>query len=154
MTTTISSTAATAASQITAAAIDSFARCEDPRLREIMRSLVRHLHAFADDVHLTEAEWVTAIGILTASGHITDDKRQEFILWSDTLGLSMLVDALAHPGASASGATQSTVLGPFWTPDAPMRSPAPCSTSGRTATTACTPSRTPKPPKTIYADAS
>jgi hydroxyquinol 1,2-dioxygenase len=121
MTTTISSTAATAASQITAAAIDSFARCEDPRLREIMRSLVRHLHAFADDVHLTEAEWVTAIGTLTASGHITDDKRQEFILWSDTLGLSMLVDALAHPGASASGATQSTVLGPFWTPDAPMR---------------------------------
>jgi hydroxyquinol 1,2-dioxygenase len=121
MTTTIGSSATTAATQITAAAIESFARCENPRLREIMRSLVHHLHAFATDVQLTEAEWLAAIDILTASGHITDDKRQEFILWSDTLGLSMLVDALAHPAASASGAMESTVLGPFWTPDAPMR---------------------------------
>jgi protocatechuate 3,4-dioxygenase beta subunit len=85
-----------------------------------MQSLVRHLHAFITDVQLTEDEWAQAISILTATGHITDDKRQEFILWSDTLGVSMLVDALAHPNASTR-ATESTVLGPFWTPDGPMR---------------------------------
>ena len=108
------------AAEITAAALASFENCPDPRLRQITQSLVRHLHAFITDVQLTEAEWVQAIGILTETGHITDDKRQEFILWSDTLGVSMLVDVLAHPNAST-GATESTVLGPFWTPDAPMR---------------------------------
>jgi hydroxyquinol 1,2-dioxygenase len=105
--------------EITAAAVASFEACPDPRLREIMQSLVRHLHAFASEVGLTEAEWLSAIDILTATGHITSDKRQEFILWSDALGLSMLVDALAH--RDASGATESTVLGPFWTADAPRR---------------------------------
>jgi catechol 1,2-dioxygenase len=70
-------------------------------------------------VNLTEDEWTSAIQILTATGHLTDAKRQEFILWSDALGVSMLVDALAHP--SPNGATESTVLGPFWTPDAPWR---------------------------------
>ena len=109
-----------AATEITAAAQASFDSCPDARLREIMRSLVHHLHAFVTDVHLTEDEWAAAIRILTETGHITDDKRQEFILWSDTLGVSMLVDALAHPNAQ-SGATESTVLGPFWTPDAPRR---------------------------------
>jgi catechol 1,2-dioxygenase len=84
-----------------------------------MQSLIKHLHAFVSEVNLSEAEWLQAIQILTATGHITDDKRQEFILWSDALGVSMLVDALAHP--SASGATESTVLGPFWTPGAPHR---------------------------------
>jgi catechol 1,2-dioxygenase len=84
-----------------------------------MQALVRHLHAFASEVNLTEDEWARAIQILTATGHITDDKRQEFILWSDALGLSMLVDALAHPHPD--GATESTVLGPFWTPNAPRR---------------------------------
>jgi protocatechuate 3,4-dioxygenase beta subunit len=88
-------------------------------LRQIVQALVKHLHAFATEVNLTEDEWLRAIQILTATGHITDDKRQEFILWSDALGVSMLVDALAHPNAS--GATESTVLGPFWTPDAPQR---------------------------------
>src|SRR5205823_6572843 len=65
-------------------------------------------------------EWAEAIRILTATGDITDAKRQEFILWSDALGASMLVDALAH-SSSASAATESTVLGPFWTPGAPLR---------------------------------
>lgn len=113
--------AQTAAAEITTAAIDSFDACPDPRLRELMRSLVRHLHAFASEVKLTEAEWTAALDILTATGHITSDKRQEFILWSDTLGLSMLVDAMAHPELKANAATESTVLGPFWTPDAPLR---------------------------------
>ena len=105
--------------QITASAVASFDACPDPRLRLLMQSLVRHLHAFAQEVHLTEAEWGAAIGILTATGHIANDQRQEFILWSDTLGLSMLVDALEHPSAGAG--TESTVLGPFHVPGAPLR---------------------------------
>ncbi|HLZ31338.1 MAG TPA: dioxygenase [Chloroflexota bacterium] len=121
MTNTLTASPPTVADAITRAAIDSFDACPDPRLREIMRSLVRHLHAFACEVNLTEADWTAAVDILTATGHITTDKRSEFILWSDTLGLSMLVDALAHPDLNASGATESTVLGPFWVPDAPMR---------------------------------
>jgi catechol 1,2-dioxygenase len=104
---------------ITAAVVDSFAACPDERLRELLQALVRHLHAFATEVRLTEAEWARAIEVLTATGHITDERRQEFILWSDSLGLSMLVDALAHP--SPSGATESTVLGPFYVADAPQR---------------------------------
>ena len=84
-----------------------------------MQALVRHLHGFATEVGLTQEEWVAAIGILTATGHITDERRQEFILWSDSLGLSMLVDALANP--LPSGATESTVLGPFYVPGSPER---------------------------------
>jgi catechol 1,2-dioxygenase len=112
-----------AAEEITAAATASFDQCADPRLREIVRALVRHLHAFATEVHLTEAEWTAAITILTRTGHITSETRQEFILWSDVMGLSMLVDALAHAGSGLDhrGVTESTVLGPFWTPDAPLR---------------------------------
>ncbi len=104
---------------ITASVLASFAECSDPRLRGLMTALVRHLHAFATEVGLTQAEWERAIDILTATGHITDDKRQEFILWSDTLGLSMLVDALDHD--LPDGATESTVLGPFYVPGAPQR---------------------------------
>src|SRR5215204_4839920 len=104
--------ARTAPADITAAAVASFESCADPRLKQIMQSLVRHLHAFATEVRLTESEWERAVQILTATGHITDDKRQEFILWSDTLGLSMLVDALANPLPPE--ATESTVLGPFY----------------------------------------
>jgi len=96
---------------ITARALASFDACESPRLKELLQALVRHLHAFATEVELTQAEWEQAIGILTATGDITTDQRQEFILWSDTLGLSMLVDAMANP--SPPGATESTVLGPF-----------------------------------------
>jgi hydroxyquinol 1,2-dioxygenase len=104
---------------ITAAAIASFDGCADERLRTIMQSLTRHLHAFAIDVGLTEEEWAKAVAVLTATGNITDDRRQEFILWSDALGLSMLVDALANPLPAA--ATESTVLGPFYVPGAPLR---------------------------------
>jgi catechol 1,2-dioxygenase len=113
------STEVTTPDDITAAVLARFAATPDERLRRIMQSLVTHLHAFAKDVELTEDEWRTAIEVLTATGHITDDHRQEFILWSDTMGLSMLVDALRdEPHA---GATESTVLGPFYVPGAPLR---------------------------------
>lgn len=103
---------------ITAQAIESFEDCADPRLRELMQALVSHLHAFAAEVSLGEDEWRALIDFLTETGRITDDRRQEFILWSDALGLSMLVDALARP---PDGATESTVLGPFYVPGAPLR---------------------------------
>jgi hydroxyquinol 1,2-dioxygenase len=104
---------------ITAAVRSSFDDCPDARLRQIMRSLTGHLHAFVQDVELTEAEWRTAIELLTRTGHITDETRQEFILWSDALGVSMLVDLLGH--RLPAGATESTVLGPFYVPGAPRR---------------------------------
>lgn len=103
---------------ITAQAVASFADCADPRLRELMQAFVSHLHAFATEVALTEDEWRALIDTLTATGRITDERRQEFILWSDALGLSMLVDALARP---PDGATESTVIGPFYRPGAPLR---------------------------------
>jgi catechol 1,2-dioxygenase len=109
---------ATTPEDITAAVVESFGAAEDPRLSEILQSLVRHLHAFAQEVGLTQEEWAAGIGFLTDVGHITDDKRQEFILLSDTLGFSMLVDALNH---TAPGATESTVQGPFWVPGSPLR---------------------------------
>jgi hydroxyquinol 1,2-dioxygenase len=105
--------------EITAQVVASFDHAGDPRLRQVLTSLVRHLHAFVMDVELTEREWARGIQALTATGAITDDTRQEFILWSDTLGISMLVDALAHPVPS--GATESTVLGPFYVPGSPVR---------------------------------
>jgi hydroxyquinol 1,2-dioxygenase len=78
---------------------------------------VRHLHAFASEVALTEEEWFAGIDFLTRTGHITDDKRQEFILASDTLGLSMLVIGINH--RHANGATESTVFGPFFVDGSP-----------------------------------
>src|SRR3954467_464377 len=107
----------TTPADITAAVEASFAGAPDARLREVMQALVRHLHAFVAEVGLTEDEWRTAIATLTATGDITDERRQEFILWSDALGISMLVDALANPRPP--GATESTVLGPFYVPGAP-----------------------------------
>jgi catechol 1,2-dioxygenase len=92
----------------------------DPRLREVTQSLVRHLHAFAREVRLTDDEWMTGIRFLTDSGHITDDVRQEFILLSDTLGLSSLVDLINH-GADEPGPTEPTILGPFYVPGSPER---------------------------------
>lgn len=83
----------------------------DPRLREIMTSLVTHLHAFIKDVSLTPTEWFTGVQFLTDVGHMCTDWRQEFILLSDTLGVSMLVDAINH--RRPKGATENTVLGPF-----------------------------------------
>lgn len=83
----------------------------DPRLAQVMARLVTHLHAFIKDVELTQDEWATAIGFLTRTGHICDGNRQEFILLSDVLGVSMLVDAINN--RRPSGATENTVLGPF-----------------------------------------
>lgn len=90
-----------------------------PRLAEIMESLVRHLHAFAKDVSLTQAEWEAAIGFLTETGRMCSDERQEFILLSDVLGFSMLVDAINN--RRPAGATENTVFGPFHVPGAPER---------------------------------
>jgi protocatechuate 3,4-dioxygenase beta subunit len=105
--------------EITAAVLASYEHADDARLREVLQALVRHLHAFASEVQLTPREWERAIAVLTATGEITDAHRHEFILWSDTLGLSMLVDALTHQ--LPPGATESTVLGPFYVPDSPLR---------------------------------
>lgn len=91
----------------------------NPRLAEVMASLVRHLHSFAKDIHLTTDEWEIAIDFLTNTGHICSAERQEFILLSDTLGLSMLVDAINN--RRPVGATENTVLGPFHVVGAPER---------------------------------
>jgi catechol 1,2-dioxygenase len=82
-----------------------------------MESMVRHLHEAIKEVRITPAEWMEAITFLTRTGQISDNKRQEFILLSDVLGVSMLVDTLAHD--TTSGATANTVLGPFHVSDAP-----------------------------------
>jgi catechol 1,2-dioxygenase len=90
-----------------------------PRMAEVMSCLVKHLHAFAKEIHLTQAEWETGIGFLTRTGQICSDERQEFILLSDVLGLSMLVDAINN--RRPAGATENTVFGPFHVADAPIR---------------------------------
>jgi len=91
----------------------------NPRLRQIMTSLVTHLHAFARDVELTQQEWEYAVDFLTRTGQICSNERQEFVLLSDTLGFSMLVDAINS--RRPSGATENTVLGPFHVAGAPAR---------------------------------
>jgi hydroxyquinol 1,2-dioxygenase len=102
---------------ITQAVIARFAQTPDARLKEIMTSLVQHLHAFAREVKLTEDEWFKGIDFLTRVGHKTDDKRQEFILLSDTLGLSMLTVAMNNE--KPSGCSEATVFGPFYVEGAP-----------------------------------
>ena len=92
-------------------------KTKDPRFNKIVTSLISHLHDFVKDVELTEKEWFEAIMFLTKTGHTCDDKRQEFILLSDVLGVSMLVDAINHPKGGAG--TESTVLGPFYVEGAP-----------------------------------
>ena len=104
--------------EVTEKVLASFANTPDPRLREVMASLVEHLHAFIRDVRLTEAEWERAIGFLKAVGDITDDNRQEFILLSDVLGASMLTVAVNAPDEPS--ATEATVFGPFFVEDAPL----------------------------------
>jgi hydroxyquinol 1,2-dioxygenase len=103
--------------ELTDTVVASFAGTPDERVRTVVTALVRHLHAFAREVRLTEAEWQAAIGFLTAAGHITDDKRQEFILLSDVLGLSMQTITINH--AVAGEVTESTVLGPFFVGGSP-----------------------------------
>ena len=102
---------------ITPAVIQRIAGTENPRLKEIMTSLVTHLHDFVRDVKLTEEEWKAGIDFLTETGQKCSATRQEFILLSDTLGVSMLTIALNH--AKPPGATEATVFGPFHTDDAP-----------------------------------
>jgi hydroxyquinol 1,2-dioxygenase len=102
---------------ITHAVLGSLEGCDDTRLKEVLSALVRHLHDFAREVRLTEAELMQGLEFLTAAGQKCDDKRQEFILLSDTLGLSMLTVALNN--ARPAGATEATVFGPFHVKDAP-----------------------------------
>ncbi len=102
---------------ITEAVIRSLDACDNPRLREVLSALVAHLHEFAREVRLTEAEWMRGIDFLTRTGQACTDTRQEFILLSDVLGVSMLTVAL-NQGHSP-GATEATVFGPFHVDDAP-----------------------------------
>ncbi len=97
----------------------SFAATPDERLREILTSLVRHAHAFVKDVRLTVDEWAQAVRFLTETGQTCDDTRQEFILLSDVLGISMLVDAVSNPADGV--LTESTVEGPFHVVASPRR---------------------------------
>jgi hydroxyquinol 1,2-dioxygenase len=90
----------------------SFDNCDSPRLQQLMRGVVTHLHAFLRDVRLTEQEWQAGIEFLTAVGHMTDDRRQEFILLSDTLGASM--QTIAINNEAQGDATEATVFGPFF----------------------------------------
>jgi len=105
--------------ELTAAVSAQFARTPDPRLRKILLALTSHLHAFARETALTFKEWRQGVEFLTRVGHMSRDGRQEFILLSDVLGLSMLVDAIEH--RTQESATESTVLGPFFVDDAPTR---------------------------------
>ena len=91
----------------------------DPRLKQVMSSLIQHLHAFAKDIELTQNEWEYGIKFLTETGQWCSDTRQEFILLSDTLGLSMLVDSINN--RRPEGATENTVFGPFFVENAPKR---------------------------------
>jgi hydroxyquinol 1,2-dioxygenase len=102
---------------ITQAVLEAMAGCTNDRLSTVMTSLVQHLHSFARDVKLTESEWRYAIDFLTDVGHITDEKRQEFVLLSDTLGLSMLVTT--QNNRKPVECTEATVLGPFFVTGAP-----------------------------------
>ncbi|MBI1397580.1 MAG: hydroxyquinol 1,2-dioxygenase [Betaproteobacteria bacterium] len=105
------------AQTITEAVLARQSNTADPRLKRIMTSLVKHLHEFAREVELTEEEWFGAIEFMTRCGNITDDKRQEFILLSDVLGLSMLI--VAQNNDKPAGCTEATVFGPFHVEGAP-----------------------------------
>jgi hydroxyquinol 1,2-dioxygenase len=103
---------------ITQIAIERLEGVDDARFKEIMSKLIQHLHDFVRDAEITMAEWKVAIDFLTATGQKCDDKRQEFILLSDTLGVSMLVDAITN--RKEPGSTESSVLGPFYRENAPF----------------------------------
>jgi hydroxyquinol 1,2-dioxygenase len=96
---------------ITDIVLQRYSHCSTPRLHTIMNSLIKHLHGFVKEVELTEPEWFAAIDFLTRTGKLCDEKRQEFMLVSDILGVTILVDAINH--RKPTGATPSTVLGPF-----------------------------------------
>ena len=105
------------ATTITPAVLERLETCKSPRLKRVLSSLVTHLHDFAREVELTEDEWMQGIEYLTATGQMCNATRQEFILLSDTLGLSMLVVAMNQ--AKPPQATEATVFGPFHVDDAP-----------------------------------
>ena len=102
---------------LTRMVLASFDQAESPRLRQLMQALVRHLHAFIRETRLTTEEWERAIRFLTACGHITDDRRQEFILLSDVLGASM--QTIAVNNEAFEDATEATVFGPFFVEGSP-----------------------------------
>ncbi|WP_149830898.1 dioxygenase [Streptomyces tailanensis] len=125
---------------LTEAVVDSFEGTPDPRLRELLGSLTRHLHAFVRETEPTMAEWERTIDFLTATGQTCTDTRQEFVLLSDVLGVSMLVETI-NGDRGDGDATESTVLGPFHMTESPARalgadldlvgSGEPCVVSGR-----------------------
>lgn len=104
---------------LTASVLEQLGQCTDPRFKRISAALIRHLHDFIREVELTPEEWLAAIGFLTRTGQACVGPRQEFILLSDLLGASMLVDAIAN--RKPAGATASSVLGPFYAEGAPER---------------------------------
>ena len=105
--------------ELLADVLSRYEQSPNPRLREISEAAVRHLHAFVEEVGLQRDEWFAGIQFLTATGQKCDDTRQEFILLSDTLGVSTLVEFVTHGGTE--GATENTVLGPFYVPGSPPR---------------------------------
>ena len=102
---------------VTDAVLERFQNMPEGLSKQIMSSFVRHLHDFVKEVRPTVEEWGQAVDYLTRTGKMCSDKRQEFILLSDTLGVSMLVDAINHPGRT--GLTDTTVLGPFYVENPP-----------------------------------
>ncbi len=108
-----------AQAELLAEVLSRYENSPNPRLREITEAAIRHLHAFVQEVNLQRDEWFAGIQFLTATGQKCDATRQEFILLSDTLGVSTLVEMLTHAGAD--GSTENTVLGPFYVPDSPER---------------------------------
>jgi catechol 1,2-dioxygenase len=118
--------------QVTDAVIAAMSKARDPRLREVMAALVRHLHAFAREVRLTEPEWEKAVAFLTSLGQATNDVHNEVILASDAIGLSTLV-CLLNNGDAGNTETAAALLGPFWRMNSPrtesggsiVRSPTP-----------------------------
>src|SRR3974390_323296 len=107
---------------ITQAVLDQMATTADPRLKEIMASAVKHLHAFAKEVKLTPAEWIKGIAFMTEVGRMCTPDRQEFILLSDTLGLSALVNGM-HDSTAMEEGTHTSLLGPFYREASPTKAP-------------------------------
>jgi catechol 1,2-dioxygenase len=105
--------------ELLADVLSRYEHSPDPRLREITEAAIRHLHAFVEEVNLQRDEWFAGIQFLTATGQMCDPTRQEFILLSDTLGVSSLVEMVTHHGVE--GSTENTVLGPFFVPGSPHR---------------------------------
>lgn len=102
---------------LTDAVLARLEECQNPRLKQVMSSVIKHLHAVVREVEPTPQEWFAAIQFLTQTGHMSDEKRQEYILLSDTLGVSMLMDSINN--RKPAGATESSVLGPFYVEGAP-----------------------------------